>query len=76
MVSHHLPNINTHKHCGSGDAVLVFSGDLTRLRNQRVMWPYGQEPLIAGYHLGKFGGHRHFGSGDITILVCHVISQD
>ena len=37
MVSHHLPNINTHKHCSNGDAVIAFSGDLTRLRNQRVM---------------------------------------
>ena len=28
------------------------------------------------HHSNKFGGHRHCGIGDITILVCHVISQD
>ena len=39
------------------------------LRDQRVMWLYGWEPLIVSHHCAKFIGHRRCGSGDIKFLV-------
>ena len=45
---------------------------LAKLRDQRVMWLFGQEPIKLSYHPAKLGGHRHSGSQDM-FLVCHVI---
>ena len=52
------------------------SRDLTRRRDQRVMWLYGHEPIKVSYNSATFGGHRHCGSGNIMVLVFHVTLQD
>ena len=44
------------------------SRDLTRSRDQRVMWLYWQEPIKVSYHPAKFGGHWHSSSGDVFSL--------
>ena len=49
------------------------SCDLARTRDQKVMWLYGLEPLMAIHQPTKFGGHGHF--RDI-VLVCHMILPD
>ena len=39
------------------------------LRDQRVMWLYGWEPLIVSHHCAKLISHGRCGSGDIKFLV-------
>ena len=45
-----------------------FSRDLTKPRDQRVMWFYGLETLMVSHHPGKFVGHGHCGSGDMFLV--------
>ena len=40
--------------------------DLTRSRDQRVMWLYMHEPIKVSFRPAKFGGHRHCSSGYIV----------
>ena len=49
--------------------ICFLSHDLARLRDQRVIWPYGSEPLIVSHHPAKFLDHRHFNSGGMMFLV-------
>ena len=46
--------------------------DFARSRDQRVMWFYWWEHLLASRHPAKFGGHRHCCNGDILFLVDEV----
>ena len=52
------------------------SRHLTRPRDKRIIWLYGQERIKVDYVPAKFGDHRHSDSGDIMVLICHIISQD
>ena len=75
IVCNHPARFGGHCYCGSGDDFSL-SRDLSRLRDQKVMWLYRQEPIEVGYHPATFGGHKHSDNGDIVILVGHVILQD
>ena len=58
------------------DIMILLSRHLTRTRDKRIIWLYGQERIKVGYVPAKFGDHRPSDSGDIMILTCHIISQD
>ena len=58
-----------HRHCGSGDVMVLFVMWPLRSPDQRVIWLYGWEPLIASHHSTRFNGHRHWGIRDIILLV-------
>ena len=51
------------------------SHDLTRQRDQRLMWLYRQVPIKVADHPAKFGRPRHCGSGDM-ILACQISMRD
>ena len=88
-MNYHLVKFGGHRHCGNKAIYnFSFSHDLTRLRDQRVMWLNRQEFIKVNYHLAKFGGHKHCGSvklqsfqvlwqrregSEDMIFVCHVI---
>ena len=44
------------------------SRDLSRPRDQRVMWFFVGGSMVS-HDPAKFGGHRHCGSGDLMFLV-------
>ena len=48
---------------------------LTRLRDQRILWHYRQEPIKRSHHSAKFVCHRHSYNRD-TNDFCHVTLQD
>ena len=51
------------------------SHNLTKPRDQSVMWLYRQVPINEGFHPAKLGNHKHSNSEDIVVLFCPVIPQ-
>ena len=70
MVSHHLAKFGGHRHCGSGDLVVLVC--LAKRCDERVKLLYGQKSIKVSYHYAKFGDYGNSGSGDM-LLICHVI---
>ena len=74
-VSHYSGKFGGHKHCGSGDIILLVCHAISQDHTTKGLSNYGWKSLKESHHPAKFGDHRHCDSGDIIVLVCHFILQ-
>ena len=78
MESSHPAKFGGHRHCNSGDMILV-SHMISQ--DQVIKWSSDFKalwlgPINVSDHPVKFGGHRYCDNGDRAFSNCHTISQD
>ena len=60
MVSHHPAKSGDHRHCNSGDMIVLFC---------QVILQDHVNKGTSNFMVARFGGYKHCGSGDIMVLV-------
>ena len=72
-LNHHSDELGDHKHCDSGDKILIFHGThMTHV--YRVLWNYWWKAVTVSHNLAMFGDNS--ASGGTKYWVCHMTSKN
>ena len=64
MVSQHIAELSDHRHCGSGDILVLVCHFISQYHLTKESCDF-----MKSHHPPKFGGHRYCGSRDLTVVV-------